>query len=174
MLYILSKSKMKSFASLLLIFVFTTCNVKINPEYHYMSYHALDISYEDALEKIKEIHEKNPHFLHEKFDIEDSMIDYPDRKSYQTYFVISETNQVALRAFFGKVKNYNLVVMTHYHDLETFGKVTYKDIRNKEKEGYTQEEIDRFNKSKEIFEAQILDKFGDWKRIGPTDLEMDF
>ncbi|MFT3995054.1 MAG: hypothetical protein QM660_12140 [Dysgonomonas sp.] len=164
---------MKLFASLLLIFVFTTCNVKINPEYHYMSYHALDISYEDALEKIKEIHEKNPHPLYETFGLENG-INHPDNKHYQTYFVISETSQVALCTFFGQVKDYSLVVMTHYHDLETFGKVTYKDIRDKEKEGYTQEEIDRFNKSKEIFEAQILDKFGDSKRIGPTDLKMKF
>lgn len=76
--------------------------------------------------------------------------------------------------FLCKVEDYSLIIMTHYHDLETYGKITYKDVIKKDKEGYKQQEIDRFNISKEIFETQILDKFGEWKKIRVSDLKINY
>lgn len=159
---------MRSFALLLTIFFVTSCNIKINPTYHYMSFHAVETTYKEALDKVYEIHMENPSYLVDKIDLKE-LIDHEDGKRHQTYFYLSETNQVVLCVFFGEVENYSLVIMTHYHDLDSIRKATVKDIINKDT--YTQEEIDRYNKSKEIFQSQILDKLGRWEKIEIQDLK---
>lgn len=94
---------MKLIAFLLTILFVTSCNIKINLEYHHMSYHALDMTYEEALAKKDSIHKKYPSFLIDHKDVNEWTND-KDRKIYQSYFYIAETNQVALCVFYVKWK----------------------------------------------------------------------
>ncbi|WP_029902037.1 hypothetical protein [Prevotella sp. 10(H)] len=157
---------MKTFTLLFAVFFLASCNVKVNPTYPYVYAYSVETTYEEALEKIKEMHEATPSYAVENTDV--TGIDNEFSKVHQTHFYLSETNQVAVCAFYGKKRDYSLAVMAHFYDLEDFGKLTPREIIKKDT--YTQEEIDRYKESKEIFESHILEKFGNWQEIKIQDL----